>query len=248
MPNGNLYAWIGNSISATLAGNPAATLPAACYQAPIIITNVTPPAALSGVAASVSGSTLTVTDAGFLGTALISVTASDGMLSTTKSFLATFVSPGVTASAGPSESGNEDSPIAFSGSASGGTGALTYSWDFGDGSAAVTGTLTPSHIYAIYGTYTATLTVTDAAGHTTQSSTMVTVNDVGAYRQQRRSLQRHRRHHSRLHQFGHRPQPARSGRGLHLCLEFRRWLDQHRPESESHLRRCRLLHRHFDRD
>lgn len=41
--------------------------------------------------------------------------------------------------------------------------ALTYSWDFGDGSAAATG-ITTTHAYAAAGTYTVTLTVTDSTG------------------------------------------------------------------------------------
>ena len=69
-------------------------------------------------------------------------------------------------------------PIAFSGTASGGSGTaqlfvVLWRWQH-----RVSGTLTPSHTYALYGSYTATLTVTDSAGHTAQSSTMVTVNDV----------------------------------------------------------------------
>jgi PKD repeat protein len=81
------------------------------------------------------------------------------------------------ASAGPAETGNEGSAITFAGSASGGQGILTYMWNFGDGST-TTGTLTPSHTYAGDGTYTASLTVTDALGQRTNSSTSVTINNV----------------------------------------------------------------------
>jgi PKD repeat protein len=83
-----------------------------------------------------------------------------------------------TASAGPAQSGQEGTAVTFAGSASGGTGTLTYSWNFGDGTAAVTGTLTPSHTYAAAGTYTATLTVTDSAGKSSQASTTATLADV----------------------------------------------------------------------
>jgi hypothetical protein len=65
-------------------------LPTACYQTPALLTAAVPPGTLSGVVASLSGNNLTVTDTGFVGTALISVTASDGLLSTTVSFLVTF--------------------------------------------------------------------------------------------------------------------------------------------------------------
>jgi PKD repeat protein len=109
-------------------------------------------------------------------TVTLTVTDEDGV--STKTATTATVTTGLAVSAGPSPSGNEGSAIAFTGTASGGTGTLSYSWSFGDGSAAVTGTLTPTHTYAIYGSYTATLTVTDSAGHTVQSSTTVTVNDV----------------------------------------------------------------------
>jgi PKD repeat protein len=79
--------------------------------------------------------------------------------------------------AGPTQTGNEGTAVQFSGTASGGSGTLSYSWNFGDGSTA-TGSLSPSHTYLTRGTYTATLTVTDTAGHTSSNTTTVTVNDV----------------------------------------------------------------------
>jgi hypothetical protein len=82
------------------------------------------------------------------------------------------------ASAGPNIAGNEGSAITFAGSVTGGAGALSYLWNFGDGTT-TTGTLTPSHVYSIYGSYTATLTVTDSLGQSsTSSAATVTVNDV----------------------------------------------------------------------
>ena len=78
------------------------------------------------------------------------------------------------ANAGPSESGDAGAPIAFAGSATGGTAPDTYAWNFGDGKQGA-GSLTPSHVYATGGTYTATLTVTDAVGDASTSSTTVTV-------------------------------------------------------------------------
>ena len=53
---------------------------------------------------------------------------------------------------------------------------MSYSWTFGDGSSA-SGSLTPSHTYSLYGTYTATLTATDSMGDVGRSTT-VTVKDV----------------------------------------------------------------------
>jgi PKD repeat protein len=84
----------------------------------------------------------------------------------------------LSASAGPAESGNQGSPISFDGSVTGGSGADSYSWNFGDDTAAVTGTLTPTHTYAAAGVYTVTLTATDSAGDASTSTTTATVNDL----------------------------------------------------------------------
>jgi serine protease len=57
-------------------------------------------------------------------------------------------------------------------------GTLTsYSWDFGDGSAAASGQLT-SHVYLTPGAYTATLRVTDDDGATASSSRMLRATGV----------------------------------------------------------------------
>jgi len=64
--------------------------------------------------------------------------------------------------------------VSFTGSASGGISPYSYSWNFGDGST-VTGQ-SASHAYSAAGTYTATLTIADSAGHTAQSSATLTVN------------------------------------------------------------------------
>src|SRR5208337_4418698 len=60
---------------------------------------------------------------------------------------------------------------------SGGTAPFTYSWNFGDGTVQ-SGSLNPSHTYANPGSYTATVTVTDASNLSGSSSVAVTVNDV----------------------------------------------------------------------
>jgi PKD repeat protein len=117
---------------------------------------------------------------GHLGTYTATLTVTDSVgnskQSSTTATVTSTTSP-LTVSAGPNVSGNEGSSIKFSGSASGGTGALSYSWAFGDGGTA-TGSLAPSHTYANYGTFTATLTVTDGSGTQNKSTTTVTVNDV----------------------------------------------------------------------
>src|SRR5262245_30825397 len=83
----------------------------------------------------------------------------------------------LTANAGADKTANEASSVAFTGTAGGGVGTLTYSWDFGDGGT-TTGTLTPSHTYADNGSYTVTLTVTDGASSTATDTAVVTVNNV----------------------------------------------------------------------
>jgi PKD repeat protein len=81
------------------------------------------------------------------------------------------------ATAGPAQSTNERGAVTFAGSVTGGTGPFAYAWDFGDGTTD-TGSLTPTHTYNAPGSFTATLTVTDALNHTSTSSTTVTVNAV----------------------------------------------------------------------
>ena len=61
----------------------------------------------------------------------------------------------------------------FAAAAVGGTGPYLFSWNFGDGSSAVTGALA-AHLYAAPGTYLATLSVTDAVGDVTTAHAEVT--------------------------------------------------------------------------
>jgi hypothetical protein len=64
-------------------------------------------------------------------------------------------------------------PISFAVSATGGSGGLSYSWNFGDKSAG-TGANT-THAYSIAGNYTVQVTVTDVTNHSATSSVSVTV-------------------------------------------------------------------------
>lgn len=81
--------------------------------------------------------------------------------------------------AGPDQSGNEGSPLSFTGSFAdpGNLDTHTFLWDFGDGNTATT--LSATHTYADNGTYTATLTVTDDDGGSGSDSLTVTVGDIG---------------------------------------------------------------------
>ena len=85
-----------------------------------------------------------------------------------------------TVSVGDDQHVNEGDAVYFNGSFSdpGVNDTHMISWDFGDGSAAVTGTLTPSHVYADNGTYTVTLTVTDKDGGVGSDTLIVTVHNM----------------------------------------------------------------------
>jgi PKD repeat protein len=84
------------------------------------------------------------------------------------------------AAAGTPTTGNAPLPVSFTGSATGGTAPYSYSWNFGDGSAASTAQ-NPSHTYNSAGTFTATLTVTDHStpAKTATATVAVTVSVVG---------------------------------------------------------------------
>ncbi len=76
--------------------------------------------------------------------------------------------------AGTPTTGNAPLKVSFTGSASGGTAPYSYSWNFGDGSAAST-VQSPSHTYSNAGTYPATLTVTDSSSPAKSATANVTI-------------------------------------------------------------------------
>ncbi len=101
------------------------------------------------------------------------LTVTDSVGITAQSTAQVTVVPQLTAFANGPYSGTVNVPIAFAGSASGGTPPYSYSWDFGDG--ASSNLQNPTYPYSGAGTYTATLTVTDSTGITVKESTQVIV-------------------------------------------------------------------------
>ena len=81
----------GNLTSAVPAGaQPVAVLDPGVYADPTLLTNARAPLAAPGATASVSGGVLTVgAPASFVGTLRVTVTASDGLLTSTRTFLVT---------------------------------------------------------------------------------------------------------------------------------------------------------------
>lgn len=71
-------------------------------------------------------------------------------------------------------SGSEGALVAFDGSGS--TGAVTYSWSFGDGGTSTE--MKPTHTYADNGTYTVSLTVTNNTGQSDTKQTTATISNV----------------------------------------------------------------------
>ncbi len=63
--------------------------------------------------------------------------------------------------------------VSFTNQSSGGNGALSYLWDFGDGN--TSSAVSPSYTYGSAGSYTVLLTVTDTMGRESQKSESITV-------------------------------------------------------------------------
>jgi hypothetical protein len=82
-----LYAWDGGSSSVPASGQPLAVLDASVYADPTLLLNAKAPQVATGVTASVSGGVLTLdAPASFVGSFQVTVTATDGVLSTTQTF------------------------------------------------------------------------------------------------------------------------------------------------------------------
>ncbi len=76
-----------------------------------------------------------------------------------------------TADAGSDETTALGRPVTFDGSGSIAAPGATYAWDFGDGETTSSAEPTASHNYHFAGSYTTTLTVTDAGGSSTDTAT-----------------------------------------------------------------------------
>ena len=114
------------------------------------------------------------------GTYTVAVTATDeyGKTGTaTGTIVIGASSSSLTVSAGNNITASAGATVNFAGAVSGGVAPYTDSWDFGDGNVAI-GTLSPTHVYATGGSYTAILTVTDSKNESSSSSILVTVNNV----------------------------------------------------------------------
>ncbi|QYZ65326.1 MAG: hypothetical protein OI74_04600 [Gammaproteobacteria bacterium (ex Lamellibrachia satsuma)] len=110
----------------------------------------------------------------------VGLQVSDGLLTATDTATVTVNNVAPTANAGPDQTANEGNTANFAGSFTdpGTVDTHTIEWNFGDGSAPVSGSLTPSHTYADNGVYTVTLTVTDKDGGMDTDTLTVTVGNV----------------------------------------------------------------------
>jgi PKD repeat protein len=104
--------------------------------------------------------------------AILWVNDSAGTSVSTMVSLLVEAAPTVTATATPS-SATAGTSIAFAATPAGGSGGLTYLWNFTDGSWSTASA--PTHAFATAGTYHVYLTVTDSAGATANASVTVTV-------------------------------------------------------------------------
>ena len=104
------------------------------------------------------------------------LTVTDSASTTVTSYMLVSVSLGLTISGTPT-SGIAPLGVTLDGAATGGTTPYSYSWDFGDGN--TSGPLTAaalSHTYSLPGSFTATLTATDAVGKTASDTVPIAAN------------------------------------------------------------------------
>ncbi len=115
---------------------------------------------------------------GFIGNDSFTFKGNDGTFdgnTATASISVTNTAPGVTGSGSPIAINLGDA-VAFSANGNDPDGdALTYSWNFGDGTTSLE--QNPAHIYASVGTYDAIVTVTDIASATATSTVTIVVGN-----------------------------------------------------------------------
>jgi PKD repeat protein len=113
-----------------------------------------------------------------VGTYTVALTATNtaGSATETKTDFVQVFSPVVAGFSTSVNSGLVPFPVTFTNSS---TGATSYVWDFGDGSATVT-TESPTHTYTSSGTFTVTLTATGEGGVDTETTTITANGTVGA--------------------------------------------------------------------
>jgi len=99
---------------------------------------------------------------------LSTMTSNDAAASAMSDIFGSSPAPLSTTASASRSAGTAPASITFTGTASGGTSPYTFAWTFGDGG--TSSSQSPSHAYTAAGTYTASLTVTDAAGHTASAS------------------------------------------------------------------------------
>jgi PKD repeat protein len=107
-------------------------------------------------------------------TANLTITDANGV-SAAAAPLSVTVSPGPLVASATSSRSLGDAPVAttLTGSATGGVAPYTYAWNLGDGTSSAASQA--AHSYGSAGTYTATLTVTDSRGVSSQSTTHISV-------------------------------------------------------------------------
>ncbi|MGF1695381.1 PKD domain-containing protein [Vibrio lamellibrachiae] len=169
-PNLDIMAILYDSSGGMLASfNPSPSLSATIVNYPVALNDYYLSVEGVGVGSPMSSSPSGYTDYGSLGNYTLSGTYPDagGVLKPTADISATPIS------------GNYPLFVEFNGSGSSAnepnTTISSYEWDFGDGN--VDTGLDSSHTYTIPGSYTATLTVTDSNGNSSEDSVIINVTN-----------------------------------------------------------------------
>jgi len=82
------------------------------------------------------------------------------------------------ANAGPDQTVNEDTAVAFSSTSTDAVGIISHTWTFTDVTPQTLTGINPTYTFATPGTYTVTLTVADAAGNHATDTIVITVLDI----------------------------------------------------------------------